>query len=111
MASVILKWQKCGKPSCRCREGMLHGPYFWLVSYISKKSSDKRKGKYSWRYLGRNPGDAWKQLEYLDKRFNEKYDLLDLNDRLQRVTQMREKTNGVKTTERILTVDDTIIEK
>ncbi|UCG00504.1 MAG: hypothetical protein JSW11_12835 [Candidatus Heimdallarchaeota archaeon] len=108
MASVIVKWQNCGKQACRCREGMLHGPYFWLVSYISKKSDDRRRGKYSWRYLGKNPMDVWKKLEILDERFKEKYDLLDLNTRLNKIAKMREKIPDVKTTERILTIDDVL---
>ncbi len=108
MASIILKWQKCGKPSCRCSEGTLHGPYFWLVAYISKKSNDNRKGKYSWRYLGKNPEYAWKKLEKLDRRFNEKYDLLDLNDKLQKLKHIREKNISLKTMEKILSVEDAI---
>ena len=105
MASVIIKWQKCGKPACRCREGMLHGPYFWLVSYISKKSDDRRKGKYSWRYLGKNTIDVWKKLENLDQRFSQKYDLVDLNNKMNKKTQMRKGT-PIKTIEQILTVDE-----
>ncbi|MFX0123790.1 MAG: DUF6788 family protein [Candidatus Hodarchaeota archaeon] len=111
MASVIVKWQNCGKPACRCREGLLHGPYFWLVSYISKKSDDRRKGKYFWRYLGKNPTDVWKRLENLDQRFNEKYDFLDLNIKLQHIIKKREKINDARSIERILTVEDVIIEK
>ena len=110
MASVIIKWQKCGKPACRCREGMLHGPYFWLVSYISKKSDDRRKGKYSWQYLGKNSLDVWKKLENLDKRFIQKYTLLDLNNKMHKIIQMRKET-PVKTIERILTVNEDYTEK
>jgi hypothetical protein len=106
MASVIVKWQNCGKPACRCKEGMLHGPYFWLVSYISKKSDNRRKGKYSWRYLGKNSTEAWKKLENLDKRFIQKYDLLDLNTKMSKITQMRKETSDTKTIERVLTIDE-----
>jgi len=106
MASVIVKWQNCGKSACRCREGMLHGPYFWLVSYISKKSTDKRKGKYSWRYLGKNPTDIWKKLESLDERFIQKYNFLDLNNKLNTMTKLRRETPDPKTIEQILTIDE-----
>jgi len=106
MASVIIKWQNCGKSACRCREGMLHGPYFWLVSYISKKSTDKRKGKYSWRYLGKNPTEVWNKLQLFDKRFSQKYDLIDLNTKLHKIIQIRKKTPDAKTLERVLTVDE-----
>lgn len=111
MASVIAKWQKCGKPACRCSEGMLHGPYFWLVAYVSKKSEDKRKGKYSWRYLGKNPQDAWKKLETFDQRFNEKYDLLDLNDKIHKLKQTRERNTRNKTMEKVLTVEEQIMDE
>ena len=106
MASVVVKWQSCGKSACRCREGMLHGPYFWLVSYISKKSDDKRKGKYSWRYLGKNPTEVWNRLENYDKRFSQKYNLLDLNTKLRRISEIRKKTPDTKSMERILTIHE-----
>lgn len=28
--SVHMEWKKCGKESCRCTSGALHGPYFTL---------------------------------------------------------------------------------
>ena len=108
MASVIVKWQKCGKPTCRCSEGMLHGPYFWLVVYVSKKSNDKRKGKYLWQYLGRNPADVWNKIEKLNHRFNEKYNLQDLNDKVRKLRKDREQKISSKTIEKILTIDDAI---
>ncbi|MHA2243752.1 MAG: DUF6788 family protein [Candidatus Hodarchaeales archaeon] len=111
MASVIAKWQKCGKPSCRCSEGILHGPYFWLVEYVSKKSNYNRKGKYSWRYLGKNPEDAWEKLGKFNRRFNEKYNLLDLNDKIQKLKHIKEKSVSLKSMEQILTVEDAITDK
>ena len=30
LASVCPQWVRCGKPSCRCARGELHGPYFSL---------------------------------------------------------------------------------
>lgn len=28
--SLQEQWVKCGKPNCRCSQGQLHGPYFYL---------------------------------------------------------------------------------
>jgi len=111
MASLIVKWQKCGKPTCRCSEGMLHGPYFWLVAYVSKKSNDKRKGRYLWQYLGKNPGDVWKKIEKLNHRFNEKYDLQDLKDRIRKLRKDREQKIGLKMMAKILTINDVNIDE
>ncbi|MFX1285366.1 MAG: DUF6788 family protein [Promethearchaeota archaeon] len=111
MPSVIAKWQKCGKSNCRCSEGMLHGPYFWLVAYVSKKSNDKRKGKYLWRYLGKNPVDAWKKIEKLNNRFSEKYDLQDLNIKIRKLLKDREEKSDFKTVEKVLTIEDTIMDE
>jgi len=82
MASLIAKWQKCGKHNCRCNEGFPHGPYFWLVTYISKNSILQHRGKYHWQYLGKNPQDVWTKLEYLDSRFTERYSLEKMHDRI-----------------------------
>ncbi len=61
MPSIILKMQSCGKENCSCRrEGRLHGPYFWLITYRKDETSPKplkkstgRKGRYVWKYLGK----------------------------------------------------------
>jgi hypothetical protein len=42
---VVWKKRTCGKDSCRCARGMLHGPYPYLVEY--------RNGKKVERYLGK----------------------------------------------------------
>jgi len=42
---VVWKKRTCGKDSCRCARGMLHGPYPYLVEY--------RKGQKVERYLGK----------------------------------------------------------
>jgi hypothetical protein len=39
------EYRKCGKSSCRCAHGELHGPY--LVAYY------REKGKLRKRYLGK----------------------------------------------------------
>lgn len=31
--SLVLELRRCGKPSCRCTRGMLHGPYAYRVWY------------------------------------------------------------------------------
>lgn len=108
MASLIAKWQKCGKSGCRCTIGTLHGPYFWLVAYISKKTNDPRKGKYSWQYLGKNPAKVWEKLRFIDERFSRKYELSDLNNKIENLKGSRNSEEIPKTIEPILKVDDTI---
>lgn len=44
---IVKKYQKCGKPKCRCNNGVLHGPYLWRVKYDSKA-----KSKRIWKYIG-----------------------------------------------------------
>jgi hypothetical protein len=34
-AQVYPRYRKCGKPSCKCAKGELHGPYLWI--YQKKK--------------------------------------------------------------------------
>ena len=108
MASLIAKWQKCGKPTCRCTDGLFHGPYFWLVSYISVKSNDKKKGKYSWTYLGKNPADVWQKLQTFDSRFHEKYSFSTLLDKIKELHKEKTKTEYPKTSESVLEVADTV---
>lgn len=51
MVSIIIKFQRCGKKNCKCiKEGKLHGPYFWAVTY---KGSQHGHAKYKWVYLGK----------------------------------------------------------
>ena len=85
MPSILAKRQKCGKPTCRCSEGYLHGPYLWLVTYHSSTSSDRRAGKYSWLYLGRYPEKAWDKLRAIDPRFDEKFKFSTLVKKLKNV--------------------------
>ncbi|UCE12246.1 MAG: hypothetical protein JSV04_08565 [Candidatus Heimdallarchaeota archaeon] len=108
MTSLLAKWQRCGKPSCRCSDGLLHGPYFWLVTYISKKSTYKKGGKYSWVYLGKNPRDVWEKLERIDSRFENEYDLDYLNAKIKKLERSRDQQ---KTTEKILTVENSLTGK
>ena len=58
MASIIKKYQKCGKNNCHCQLAeTAHGPYYWLVKYVKSRNSFS-KGKYTWRYISRNPDDV-----------------------------------------------------
>ncbi len=55
MVSIIIKFQRCGKKNCKClKQGKLHGPYFWAVSY---KGSQQGRIKYKWVYLGKAIGN------------------------------------------------------
>jgi hypothetical protein len=82
MPSVLAKWQKCGKSGCRCDQGFLHGPYFWLVTYISTRSTGRRAGKYSWIYLGSSPDRAWDKLISIDNLFERYFQKSSLSDKL-----------------------------
>ncbi len=70
MPSIVLKLQSCGKENCSCRrEGRLHGPYFWLVSYkkddrsVSNMRKTKgRRGRYVWKYLGKQVDQVVKMI-------------------------------------------------
>lgn len=57
MGSIITKFQKCGKPNCKCSLGFstefLHGPYYWHVKYVKPRNSLK-KGQYKWIYIGKS---------------------------------------------------------
>ena len=38
--SLHVEWKRCGKPTCRCRSGALHGPYYsrrWRVGGRQRK--------------------------------------------------------------------------
>ena len=52
LTCITVKFQKCGKKNCKCVNGHLHGPYYWLINY--KKNSGSKKGKYNWVYLGKD---------------------------------------------------------
>ncbi len=106
MASLIAKWQKCGKQGCRCIEGTPHGPYFWLLTYVSKKSLDKHRGKYTWRYLGKNPQKVWTQLKAHDQRFEQRYTLDDLTQKVHRLYSQRTQTPYKKMSEPILEIKE-----
>lgn len=94
MASLITKFQRCGKPNCRCSSsGPLHGPYFWLVSY-SKPVSKGEKGKYRWKYLGKNPKAVMKNLRNYDPESADAIDEKFLRTKMLELTQKSEENLG-----------------
>jgi len=46
--TLVRKYQKCGKPNCRCQQGSPHGPYYWRVFY------DRETKKQHWKYIGKD---------------------------------------------------------
>ncbi len=44
--AVCVQWVKCGKPSCKCARGELHGPYFYRFVW--------RKGQQHKLYVRRD---------------------------------------------------------
>ncbi len=106
MVSIIAKWQRCGKETCKCRDGMPHGPYFWLVEYISKRSLDKHRGKYTWTYLGRSIDQAWEKVTVLEPKFEEKYQKEDIVEKVMRMLNLRREQVSTKTSQPILSLED-----
>ncbi len=106
MASVLAKWQKCGKHSCRCNDGILHGPYFWLVTYHSARSNNPRAGKYSWRYLGSSPENAWQKLNTIDSRFTRQYTMSGLLKKLENFIKRRKNKSTTLRSAPLLTIPD-----
>lgn len=50
---LVVKTQLCGKKNCRCiKQADPHGPYGWLVRYVSKEEG-KKHASYKWKYLGK----------------------------------------------------------
>ncbi len=106
MPSILAKWQKCGKLTCRCSEGFFHGPYLWLVTYHSSRSTDRRAGKYSWQYLGRSPNIAWEKLRTINPRFSLEYEFSSLLEKLGNVRQKSDSPSGFPTTSTLLTLPE-----
>jgi len=88
---VVWKKRTCGKDSCRCARGTLHGPYPYLVEY--------RKGKKVERYLGKGwtPPEgmiAPEQYKELLRGLRAKRKKLeDLLDTLEEAVRLMEGTN------------------
>ena len=83
MVSIVIKFQRCGKKNCRCaREGHLHGPYFWAVSY---KGSRNGRMKYKWIYLGKAIEESIEKLSTQFPDFKLKHTPDQLQSRLQKL--------------------------
>jgi len=106
MPSILAKWQKCGKSTCRCSEGLLHGPYLWLVTYHSSRSADRRAGKYSWQYLGRSPNVAWEKLRAFNPRFSQEYEFSSLLEKLRSLRQKSYSLSASPNTSTLLTLSE-----
>ena len=106
MPSILAKWQKCGKLTCRCSKGLLHGPYLWLVTYHSSRSADRRAGKYSWLYLGRSPNIAWEKLRTIDPRFSKEFDFSSLLEKLRSLRQNFESPSDSPSSSTLLTLTE-----
>ena len=91
MVSIIIKFQKCGKKTCKCyKEGKLHGPYFWAVTY---KGSHQGRAKYKWTYLGKA---IEKTIEKLGVIFPE-VDVKSTQEKLQsKLTKLLERSGDIK---------------
>jgi hypothetical protein len=50
IGTVHTQWKRCGKPNCRCRNGQLHGPYYY---HFWRENGRLRK-----RYLKPNQVDG-----------------------------------------------------
>ena len=85
MVSIVIKFQRCGKKNCRCaREGQLHGPYFWAVSY---KGSKNGRMKYKWIYLGKAIEQSIEKLTTKFPEIKSKPTQDQLQSRLQKLLQ------------------------
>lgn len=49
---------KCGKPNCRCADGKLHGPYWYLYQRRGGKLTSKYVGKRLPETTGQQQSDA-----------------------------------------------------
>jgi len=68
-ASVVERLTKCGKPNCRCLQGHLHGPFYYLTQCLGVGRMRK--------FLLKTPEDQQQAREAV-KAFNEYYDQLEL---------------------------------
>jgi hypothetical protein len=73
LACITVKFQKCGKKNCKCYNGHLHGPYYWLITY--KKYNSTKKGKYIWIYLGKDGNTVEQRIKL--QNFTKKWDKIN----------------------------------
>ena len=86
MASIFSKYQKCSKLNCKCKDGALHGPYFWHVKYVKK--TEEKKGHYQWKYLGRSPEMAAYKLSKLDGELSSHLDAEQIKGKEERAKKL-----------------------
>jgi hypothetical protein len=95
---VVWKKRTCGKESCRCARGVLHGPYPYMVEY--------REGEKVERYLGKGwtppegmiPPERYKELLRELKAKRKK--LEDLLDTLEEAVRLMEGTGSSSASKR-----------
>jgi hypothetical protein len=46
--SYVKQYQKCGKPTCACKDGRKHGPYI----YAEWRENGRPKTAYVGKYMG-----------------------------------------------------------
>ncbi|MDD2706837.1 MAG: hypothetical protein PHV34_02415 [Verrucomicrobiae bacterium] len=68
-ASVVERFTKCGKPNCRCLQGHLHGPFYYLTQCLGVGRMRK--------FLLKTP-ESQQQAREAVRAFNEYYDQLEL---------------------------------
>jgi hypothetical protein len=94
---VVWKKRTCGKESCRCARGVLHGPYPYMVEY--------RKGEKVERYLGKGwtppegmiaPERYKELLRELKARRKKLEDLLDTLEEAIRLMEGADLSGGAK---------------
>jgi hypothetical protein len=94
---VVWKKRTCGKESCRCARGVLHGPYPYMVEY--------REGKKVERYLGKGwippegmiaPEGYKELLRELKVRRKKLEDLLDTLEEAIRLMEGADSSSGSK---------------
>jgi len=67
---INIKYQKCGKKNCKCSgTSYVHGPYFWLVSYV-RVHKKGRTNKLKWKYIGSNSEQLLDFLKLNESKYN-----------------------------------------
>ncbi len=100
MVSIIIKFQRCGKKTCKCaKEGKLHGPYFWAVTY---RGSQLGRAKYKWVYLGKAIEKTIEKLGIVFPEIDAKMTREKLQSKLNKLHEKYKRINNSKYTTRIL---------
>lgn len=100
MVSIIIKFQRCGKKNCKCiKEGKLHGPYFWAVTY---RGSQYGRAKYKWVYLGKAIEKTIEKLSIIFPEIDAKKTREQLQSKLNKLQEKDKRINNSKYTTKIL---------